>query len=156
MAYYSDNQIEEAWNRATTIEGANPNEWRKDPCGAWIKRDQYGKESRYGWNIDHIIPKKLFQNNGYDCTSLNRWPMHWKNNNSKADYFPRFPASVISDGTNNVEVTKNFILDKFTIDSLLNAKEITGLNAYIQSCEQEWIEIYGKEQVQKWISSNPV
>jgi hypothetical protein len=30
---------------------------RKDDCGAWIKRDFYGKESEFSWEIDHVKPK---------------------------------------------------------------------------------------------------
>jgi hypothetical protein len=50
MAYFTDDKIDAIWNNAD-----NPNckdkgtEWRKDPCGAWINRKEYGKESDYGW-----------------------------------------------------------------------------------------------------------
>lgn len=152
MADYSNNQIEEAWQRATTIEGVDPNEWRKDPCGAWINKNEYGKQSPYGWSIDHIIPKVLFENNSYDVKSCNRRAMHWENNNSKADSFPQYNAVVTSDRNKNVKILEEHFIAKSVIDELL--KEINGLNEYIRSHEQEWIDIYGKGQVQKWISSN--
>ena len=46
------------WEKAQTVDGFNPDMYRKDPCGAWIVWDKYGvQDSIYGWQIDHIYPQ---------------------------------------------------------------------------------------------------
>jgi len=30
--------------------------FKKDACGASIEKDGFGKETEYGWEIDHIVP----------------------------------------------------------------------------------------------------
>lgn len=39
------------------VIGLNPNIWRNDPFGNLIKYNHHGKTTKYGWDIDHIIPK---------------------------------------------------------------------------------------------------
>jgi hypothetical protein len=40
------------------VPNNDPKDWRKDQCGAWIARNQYGnRNSRYGWEVDHIKPE---------------------------------------------------------------------------------------------------
>ncbi|TBR12384.1 MAG: HNH endonuclease [Candidatus Nitrosotenuis sp.] len=50
--------------------------WRKDECGAWIFRGDYGKrDAEYGWEIDHITQAS---DGGTDDIS-NLRPLHWEN-----------------------------------------------------------------------------
>ncbi len=73
------------WLKATTIPGCNPEIFRKDIFGAWIKKSQFGKvDSQYGWEIDHIKP---VEKKGLDYLD-NLQPLHWKNNRLKGDNYP--------------------------------------------------------------------
>ena len=48
------------WEKAIPIPGKNPDEWRLDAMGKIIRYSYYGKKhSRYGWHVDHFIPKAL-------------------------------------------------------------------------------------------------
>ena len=41
----TDKEIEEVWQKANIIPNNNPNIYRQDYAGAWIRRDQYGIQS---------------------------------------------------------------------------------------------------------------
>lgn len=49
----------QVWNKAKVITGFDPDIWRKDFAGAWIRRDAFGKQGKYGWVIDHLKPKSI-------------------------------------------------------------------------------------------------
>jgi hypothetical protein len=54
MSFERD-QIETAWEHGRTMPEADPSVWREDACGAWIRRDQFGRESsEVGWKIENI------------------------------------------------------------------------------------------------------
>ena len=57
-----DELIDKVWSGATVAKGRNPDVWRKDFAGAWIRRDHYGVFSKFGWQIDHIKPKSAGNN----------------------------------------------------------------------------------------------
>ena len=78
------------WQKADVLENKDPNEWRIDPCGACINWNEFRKRTKYGWNIDHILPKAK---GGTDMIH-NLCVMHWKNNNSKGHDFPKFKTAV--------------------------------------------------------------
>lgn len=99
MAFSSD-IIQEVWEKAISVEGFDPQLFRKDPCGAWMVRNKYGMtDNPFGWQIDHVYPKSL----GGDDNLRNLRAMHWRNNESKADDFPSYIARVTSCDNNNVE-----------------------------------------------------
>lgn len=100
-------EIERVWEKAFIQEGNNPNNFRKDYAGAWIKRDQYGnRQSPYGWEIDHIRP--LSDDGTYELDNL--VPLHWKNNDYKSDNFPEWQTVMSSEGIKNVNKVKSWIL----------------------------------------------
>ena len=108
---WSEDQIQNVWNRATIVEGYDKNRFRKDACGAWIIREKYGdNDSLYGWEIDHIVPKVLLEEKGYSQTDIdncdNLRALQHENNVSKSDDYPSYTAVVTSEGTENVSVTK--------------------------------------------------
>lgn len=74
-----DENIQAVWNKGAIPVPQEAANWRKDTCGAWIARNQYGnRNSDYGWEIDHINP------NGGDAIS-NLQPLQWENNVAKSD-----------------------------------------------------------------------
>lgn len=99
MAQFSDYVINAVWEKASTVEGYDPNIWRKDFANAWIRHDHYGVESKYGWQIDHLRPSS--QGGSDELSNLNA--LHWRNNNRKSDNYPFFQTIVTSDGNTNIE-----------------------------------------------------
>lgn len=89
--------IKEVWRKATIVSGNNPDEWRKDQCGAWIGWNFYGdRDSQYGWEIDHIT---CVSNGGSDAIS-NLRPLQWKNNACRQN--GRLTCEVKSFGIHNL------------------------------------------------------
>lgn len=94
---FSDAKVQEVWAKGLLVPGVAPDEWRKDACGAWITRDQYGNhDSLYGWDIDHIKP--VSEGGGDELWNLR--PLQWENNASRqAD---RLDCVVFAEGNKNV------------------------------------------------------
>jgi len=90
---HTEETIQAVWEKGTIVPGNNSCNWRKDQCGAWIKRSDYGnRDSIYGWEIDHITP------NGNNALS-NLRPLQWKNNVAKSD--GRLTCPVTANGDKN-------------------------------------------------------
>lgn len=88
---FNSGSVELVWRKGNIVAGYNPNEVRKDTCGAWIKRADYGKTgSQYGWEVDHIQPVSM---GGSDYLS-NLQPLQWKNNRHKSDNYPYWNCAV--------------------------------------------------------------
>lgn len=90
-------------NKATKVEGVDPDVFRQDYAGAWMRYADYGnRNSQYGWEIDHLKP--LSQ--GGEEVMTNYLPLQWQNNVRKGDNYPRWATAVAADGQNNVEQEK--------------------------------------------------
>ncbi len=90
--------IRMVWEKGVVVTGFNSNLWRKDKCGAWIERQEYGnRDSLYGWEIDHIKPES---EDGSDEIS-NLRPLQWRNNAAKQD--GRLECPVTASGNQNIE-----------------------------------------------------
>jgi hypothetical protein len=88
--------IRQVWEKGHKVDGAPPNEWRKDDCGAWMYFAHHGKrDSLYGWEIDHINP-----GGGENVSNLR--PLQWANNVKKSD--GQLKCAVESQGNKNVSV----------------------------------------------------
>ena len=107
----TEEQIQEAWNRASVVEGYDKSRYRKDACGVWIIKNKYGDtDSLYGWVVDHIVPQSLLREKGISDlmidNNLNLRALQHKNNASKSNDYPSYTAVVTSEGTENVKVWK--------------------------------------------------
>ena len=87
----------EAFDRDVVLKvwaKARPDLWfmffKRDMCGASIERDEFGRETEYGWEIDHIVPVSKGGTDHID----NLQPLHWKNNVHKGDEFPGWECKV--------------------------------------------------------------
>lgn len=79
---FNEAKLRAVWNKATIVAGHDPNQVRKDQCGAWISYDEHGnRNSEFGWEADHIYPKSRGGNS--DINNLQ--PLHWQNNVAKSD-----------------------------------------------------------------------
>ena len=108
---FSSQPIQEVWDRAIEVDGYDSTRFRKDACGAWIIRDKYGdSDSIYGWQIDHIVPRSLLEENGFSDeeidNQLNLRALQHDNNASKSDDYPSYTALVTSKGSENIHTIK--------------------------------------------------
>jgi len=88
---FDQKTIEAVWVKASLVPGMNPSDYRKDSCGALIKRTEYGNtNSLYGWEIDHIFPVAK----GGDDSFQNLQPLQWQNNRHKGDDYPQWVCLV--------------------------------------------------------------
>ena len=75
----------QVWEKGKEITGYSKDKWRSDVCGGIMEWDNHGnRESKYGWEVDHIKP--VAKDGGDELTNLQ--PLNWKNNASKSDKYP--------------------------------------------------------------------
>ncbi len=122
---YTDEELDQIWKKAT-FSGSKNEEigFRKDLCGAWIKRNQFGKEGNYGWEVDHIYPVSKAKADGVSEELYNDFrnlqPLHHKNNGAegKGDDYPRFNSKIVSVEVKNIEQSREFTIPKTKQDEL--------------------------------------
>lgn len=95
---FSDEVVWKVWAKGYQTEN-DPLMWRKDECGAWIFRGDYGKNSQYGWEIDHIV--SVSEGGTDDLPNLR--PLHCENTVRAKDGSLACP--VTSEGAENVRRT---------------------------------------------------
>lgn len=97
-----------AWQYTTIVSGYDPNMYRKDACGAWIRWDMYGQQdSLYGWQVDHIYPRSR----GGDDNPLNLRALQHQNNASKGDDYPSYEAVITSKDNTNIEQRRSLTVN---------------------------------------------
>lgn len=70
---YSEQLIQQVWEKARASGDISSDSWREDECGAWICRADYGKtDSDFGWKIVNIAA-------GTPDTAENLRPFHHRN-----------------------------------------------------------------------------
>jgi len=70
---YSEQLIQQVWEKARANADINADLWREDECGAWINRQYYGNtDSDFGWKIVNVTP-------GEPDTMENLRPFHHRN-----------------------------------------------------------------------------
>jgi 5-methylcytosine-specific restriction endonuclease McrA len=79
---FSDDVIRAVWQKGRIDSRYDPNMWRFDTYGSWMKWSDYGnRNSKFGWEIDHIVPTSKGGND--DLSNLQ--PLQWENNLRKSD-----------------------------------------------------------------------
>ena len=70
----------DVWVKGQVVGSNNPDEYRKDECGAWMYFSHYSnRNSQYGWEIDHIE----FVDHVASEDLNNLRPLQWQNNACK-------------------------------------------------------------------------
>lgn len=80
--------VEAVWAMAKPVVHYD-DEVRRDAYGKLMARSEYGQESYFGWEIDHVRPVSL---GGVDDLD-NLQPLHWENNRAKGDDWPQWSGS---------------------------------------------------------------
>jgi len=93
---FTEEKIQQVWEKGTRVPDNNPNVRRKDAAKAWIRREEHGnRNSKEGWEIHHIEP-----DGGDDLSNLR--PLQWQNNLGLQKGEVGF--KVTSEGDENIEV----------------------------------------------------
>ncbi len=83
MGYYSEDLIQQVWEKGRGYSQIDTNEWREDECGAWLHRTDYGRaDSEFGWKILNTEP-------GKPDTVENLRPFHMRNDYDRAAHKPK-------------------------------------------------------------------
>ena len=85
---FDEGTIEEVWAKAKSEPFFTS--YRRDRCEASIRKDDYGKTTEKGWEIDHIKP---VSKGGTDDLE-NLQPLHWENNRQKGDDYPDWKCKI--------------------------------------------------------------
>ena len=77
---FDEKIIRDVWAKGEVVGSNNPDEYRKDECGAWMYFSHYSnRNSQYGWEIDHIE----FVDHVASKNLNNLRPLQWQNNACK-------------------------------------------------------------------------
>ena len=95
-ASFDESTINAVWRKGQAVSGYDPDQYRKDLCGAWMSKSQYGdRDASMGWEIDHIVPRS--HGGGDDLNNLQ--PLQWENNRAKSDNYPNWSCAVSAQGS---------------------------------------------------------
>ncbi len=80
---YSEQLIQQVWEKGRANGEIDSDLWREDECGAWMCRSDYGKaDSDFGWKIVNIT-------SGAPDTPENLRPFHIRNDYDVANHQAR-------------------------------------------------------------------
>lgn len=85
--------VDIVWQHARAMSEADPATWRQDACGAWIRRDQLGRDhAEFGWRIENVSA-------GGPNDPANLRPFHWRNRFDVANDRPHCQVTADRAGT---------------------------------------------------------
>lgn len=93
-AAFTEEEKLEVWGKAGRVWGkySQTRLIRKDCYGNEIHWKKYGDtSSKYGWEIDHVIPKAAPHNGSDELENLQA--LHWKENRLKSNIYPYGPKT---------------------------------------------------------------
>lgn len=77
---FSEELVQQVWEKARGNFDVDSGLWREDECGAWISRNQYGHQnSDFGWRIENVSAggpdilenlRAFHHGNSFDRTSV--------------------------------------------------------------------------------------
>ena len=80
---FSKEMVQQVWEQGRGTQDQDPTLWRKDECGAWMRREHYDSaHSEYGWKIENVSP-------GGPETLENLRPFHRENSFDRGAQHPR-------------------------------------------------------------------
>lgn len=123
MCRFTEERIQEVWEKGSEVDGYDSTIYRKDACGAWMKRDKYGdRDSSLGWEIDHIYPESRLMEENVERDQIdnivNLRPLNWQNNASKDNDYPAYTARCRAEGDSNIEDSRQMIVNKEVRESV--------------------------------------
>jgi hypothetical protein len=75
----TEEMVQQVWEKGIVDGNNDPEYWRKDQCGAWMSRSEYGRQrSPFSWEINCIRPQ--LEKDGQELPNLR--PLQWNNNAS--------------------------------------------------------------------------
>ena len=96
MSNFTQKQIDDVWEKGREIEGKDKDVYRLDAAGAIMKKDNRQANTQYGWEIDHIFPKKRLKDAGIPEDKwddlVNLRPLQADNNRKKGDDYPHYTS----------------------------------------------------------------
>jgi HNH endonuclease len=85
--YAAEQLKREVFNKGEVIPGYDGWRWRRDQCGLVMDYSEHGnRDSKNGWEIDHIFPRSRGGGDHID----NLQPLNWKTNVAKGDDYPNY------------------------------------------------------------------
>lgn len=101
MAQFTEQQINEIWEKGQIDPKYNPDYVRKDACGAWMIRNKYNDRTNiFGWEVDHIYPESKLKSKNVPQELIdnivNLRPLNWQNNVSKGCDYPHYQSKLTS------------------------------------------------------------
>lgn len=85
MPYRTNQRAQYVWGKAKPVKGKNSNLYRQDSFGNTIYKPAYGRNSRMGWQVDHIYP----QSKGGSSAPKNLQALQTSANKRKSNKVPR-------------------------------------------------------------------
>lgn len=118
----NEDMMRKIWEKASQIEGLDPDLFRKDACGAIMSWSHFGQNTSFGWVVDHIYPKSK----GGDDNEANLRAMNIANDRSKGDDYPVYRSALTMGISDNVPNEK-----EFRVNSKLQSKlaDLYGLSS---------------------------